>query len=59
LFHPRRHSWREHFAFFGHKIIGLTPVGRATVSLLNMNDHRRTSLRKELIALGDLPVEGT
>ena len=59
LFHPRRHSWQEHFAFFGPKIIGLTPIGRATVRLLNMNDYRRLSLRKELIAFGDLPSEGT
>ena len=59
LFHPRRHSWQEHFAFSGPTIIGLTPIGRATVRLLNMNDYRRLSLRMELIALGDLPAEGT
>jgi hypothetical protein len=59
LFHPRRHLWHEHFAFSGPKIIGLTPIGRATARLLNMNDNRRLSLRQELIALGDLPSEGT
>jgi hypothetical protein len=57
LFHPRRHSWQEHFVFLGPTIAGLTPIGRATVRLLNMNDARRLSLRKELIALGDLPSE--
>jgi hypothetical protein len=59
LFHPRRDSSQEHFTFVGAKIIGLTPVGRATARLLNMNDYRRLSLRMELIALGDLPSEGT
>lgn len=39
LFHPRRQQWREHFCWSedGSKIIGLTPVGRATVAGLNMN----------------------
>jgi hypothetical protein len=40
LFHPRQHSWDEHFAWNveGIEIIGLTPTGRATVVALNMND---------------------
>jgi hypothetical protein len=39
LFHPRRQSWKEHFCWseYGYEIIGLTPVGRATVAALNMN----------------------
>jgi hypothetical protein len=53
LFHPRRHTWREHFAFSGPKIIGQTAIGRATARLLNMNDYRRLSLRRELTVLGD------
>ena len=59
LFHPRRNSWQDHFAFHGSTIVGLTSIGRATVRLLNMNDYRRLSLREELIALGDLPTEET
>lgn len=54
LFHPRRDRWQEHFAFSDAEILGLTPTGRATVRLLNMNDYRRLSLRAELISLGDL-----
>jgi hypothetical protein len=53
LFHPRRDSWVEHFAFRRAEIVGLTATGRATVALLNMNDYRRVSLRAELIAMGD------
>jgi hypothetical protein len=37
LFHPRRHEWDEHFVFEGAAIVGLTPIGRATVRLLKLN----------------------
>jgi hypothetical protein len=39
LFNPRQQLWREHFAFSEDyaEIIGVTPVGRATVSRLEMN----------------------
>ena len=39
LFDPRRQVWREHFMWTedGERIIGLTPVGRATVVALNLN----------------------
>ena len=57
LFHPRRDLWHKHFSFRDAEIVGLTPSGRATVRLLNMNDLRRVSLRAELIALNDLKPE--
>ena len=57
LFHPRRQIWHEHFTFQSVNIVGLTPTGRATVSLLKMNDDRRRTLRAELIALGDLRTD--
>ena len=53
LFHPRRDRWTEHFQFRGVRIEGLTPVGRATVHVLAMNDARRVELRSELLARGD------
>ena len=59
LYNPRRDDWRQHFAFSGPEIIGLTPAGRATVRLLRMNDYRRLSLRTELMSLGDLRPEET
>lgn len=52
LFHPRQDTWQDHFAFRGPRIIGLTPRGRATVQLLNMNAPRRIQLRIELQATG-------
>lgn len=50
LFHPRRDQWAEHFLFRGVRIMGITPVGRATVHVLAMNDVRRLELRSELFA---------
>ena len=37
LFHPRQQSWTVHFRWNGPLLIGLTPTGRATVALLNIN----------------------
>jgi hypothetical protein len=55
LFHPRRDVWLDHFEFQGPRIIGLTPLGRATVHVLAMNDERRLERRAELLARGELP----
>ena len=55
LYHPRRDRWEDHFAFQGARIAGLTPVGRATVYVLAMNDARRLEMKAELLARGDLP----
>jgi hypothetical protein len=50
LFHPRRQVWSEHFKFSGVEVVGTTPIGRTTVSLLLMNSSRRRELRERLIA---------
>ena len=49
LFHPRQQVWDDHFADRGLLIVGITPVGRATVRVLNMNDRLRVELRAILI----------
>lgn len=40
LFNPRLQIWAEHFAWSddGCRIVGLTPIGRATVEALRLND---------------------
>ena len=38
LFNPRLHNWEEHFVLDGVMIIGLTPIGRGTVYILQFND---------------------
>lgn len=55
LFNPRREPWQEHFALEGVEIVGLTPIGRATVRLLHMNARERLLERTALIALGRYP----
>jgi hypothetical protein len=47
LFSPRRDVWADHFVVREGEIHGLTPAGRATVRLLNMNAPRRRELRQE------------
>ena len=47
LFNPRADLWSDHFAIRDRQIVGLTPGGRATVRLLNMNAPRRVELRRE------------
>ena len=55
LFNPRRDPWNEHFEWHGPKLLGLTPIGRATVAVLNMNHSRYVTVRKALIAEGVFP----
>ena len=55
LFHPRKDEWVEHFSALvgtliplGVEIRGMTPVGRATVQVLGLNEEMRQILRYEL-----------
>jgi hypothetical protein len=52
LFHPRRHSWEYHFTIVGPKLVGRTPIGRATVEVLRMNAPLFVAVREELIEDG-------
>lgn len=54
LFHPRRDAWDSHFAVDTERaeIIGLTPVGKATIERLRMNRPRQVSARRRWIQLG-------
>lgn len=45
LFTPRTEVWAEHFRRRGLNIIGLTPTGRATVRVLDMNSRERMQVR--------------
>jgi hypothetical protein len=46
LFHPRFDDWNEHFGWDGYRLIGQTPVGRATVAALELNHPRRIQIRQ-------------
>jgi len=52
LFHPRSDSWTEHSRWRGAAIVGFTPVGRATVAVLNINSRYQLSIRQALIDEG-------
>jgi hypothetical protein len=53
FFSPRADVWSEHFVVRDGHVPGLTPTGRATVRLLNMNAARRVELRGESSAKVD------
>jgi len=45
LFNPRRDGWSDHFAWNRLHIVGLTPAGRTTVRLLQLNSPARLRVR--------------
>lgn len=52
LFHPRSDTWGEHFRYEEARIVGLTDIGRTTVSVLGINAPERIELR-ELLGYSD------
>jgi len=60
LFNPRRHDWCEHFSWSadGLVLLGLTPVGRATVEALALNRERVVSIRAADLVVGRHPPFG-
>ena len=59
LYHPRQHFWSQHFAWnenYTHAL-GLTPIGRVTVSVLQMNRTPVVNLRHVLFVAGLHPPE--
>jgi hypothetical protein len=54
LLNPRTQDRLEHFRNEGADITGITPTGRATVAVLDMNDNERQQLRTELLLNGEL-----
>jgi hypothetical protein len=46
LFNPRTQVWAEHFAYEEVRVVGMTPEGRATVSLLRLNRDERLTERR-------------
>jgi hypothetical protein len=53
LFNPRKAEWQDHFRFEGPILVGTSPIGRATVIVLNVNDPESVVLRELLIRLGE------
>jgi hypothetical protein len=52
LFNPRLDNWNDHFRWQGPLLVGITPVGRATLAVLEINHLVRIELRQRLIREG-------
>lgn len=50
LFNPRTQNWPEHFTLDDDRIIGLTPEGRTTVNLLQLNSDERLAERRRSLS---------
>lgn len=48
FFNPRRHDWHDHFEIENGLILSKTPIGAATVKILNFNRLERVIERIEL-----------
>jgi 5-methylcytosine-specific restriction endonuclease McrA len=57
LYHPRQQRWHDHFAWNDDftLVIGLTPIGRATLKALQLNREELVNLRRVLYAMGEHP----
>lgn len=52
---PRADAWSSHFAWAGSILEGLTPTGRASVGVLDLNDPMVVARRTLLRMLGEFP----
>jgi hypothetical protein len=59
LFDPRRQVWDDHFRWSPSRdeILGLTPIGRATVQALNLNRLLLVQARRAWVAAGLHPPD--
>jgi hypothetical protein len=59
LFHPRQMLWYEHFTWSEDltQMIGTTPIGRATIALLQTNRDGVVNMRQVLSILGYHPPD--
>ena len=59
LFNPREMAWNEHFIWNenAEKMLGITPIGRATVALLQTNRDGVRNMRRVLTLMNEHPPE--
>ncbi|MEH2081569.1 MAG: HNH endonuclease signature motif containing protein [Nostoc sp.] len=57
LFNPQQQLWADHFTWSEDttEIVGLTTIGRATISTLKMNRLQLTRVRKMWVRMGEHP----
>ncbi len=54
LYNPRSDRWDDHFTWRGPGLVGKTPVGRATIDVLRINQPGRVEHRRLLVSTGQL-----
>src|ERR1700722_7831135 len=52
LYNPRIDDWAQHFRWDGPELTGTTPIGRATLDVLRINDAARVHHRQLLLLEG-------
>lgn len=52
FFNPRTQNWQEHFSLDGARIVPLTPEGRVTEAIFQLNEPDRVQERQELMDAG-------
>ena len=58
LYNPRTQVWAEHFSLqHDMRIVGLTPVGRTTIRVLQINLEERVESRQALAEIDEYPCE--
>lgn len=55
LFHPRKDRWNQHFNWAGPQLIGRNRIGRATITVLEINHPEFVAWREVLIHEGSFP----
>lgn len=55
LFHPRAHTWSEHFEWDRYRLVGLSAIGRGTIATLQLNHARRLKVRQAEELFGLFP----
>ena len=57
LYHPRKDDWATHFRWdiSFTIIIGISPIGRATVERIKLNRENIVNLRRVLVQVGEHP----
>ena len=54
LFNPRTDKWSEHFRWLGAELVGVTPIARATIIVLAINDSKHRVIRIKIVSVGSL-----
>jgi hypothetical protein len=57
LFNPRLDAWSDHFEWDEYAIVAKTPIGRATIEALHLNDERRQKIRQAEQLFGLFPPD--